>query len=83
MDAEQALADFEAAKEEVLGHHQALSTWALEAVAERDRMRRLFNRLEAAVSHHKRAQDGFADDYDVALYDARDKILRDYAEGRG
>lgn len=51
---------------------------------ERDRMIRLWNRLEAAVSHHKKAHDrgdAFAEDADVALWNARDRILHDYAEG--
>ncbi len=46
---------------------------------ERDRWIRLFNRLEAAVSHHKRATGEFATDADEALYAARDRILRDAA----
>jgi hypothetical protein len=53
------------------------------AVADRDRWVRLFNRLEAAVSHHKRAL-GYEDDdayepWDEALYKARAQILRDAA----
>lgn len=52
-------------------------------VAERDRMRRLFNRLEAAISYHKLDKVTFNDDVDDALYVARDRILRDYAEGSG
>jgi hypothetical protein len=46
------------------------------------RCRRLFDRLENAISHHKREHDSgryFADDPDEALWAARDKILRDYA----
>lgn len=58
-----------------------------DAQAERDRYIRLFNRLEAAVSHHKKAHlpEGrcFADDPDEALWKARDKILRDSCEGKG
>lgn len=53
---------------------------------EKDRLVRLFNRLEAAVSHHKKAHDSgryFADDPDEALWKAREKILNDYAEGKG
>src|SRR4051812_43086376 len=44
---------------------------------------RLFNRLEAAISHHKKAHDSgryFADDPDEALWAARDKILRDVGD---
>lgn len=61
----------------------------LEEVREtRDRMRRYFNRLEAAVSHHRRAveEDGALigpETWDMALWKVRDKILRDYAEGEG
>ncbi len=49
-----------------------------EAREERDRYIRLFNRLEAAISHHEKA-DRFQDDNDLALYAARDKILKDAA----
>lgn len=48
------------------------------AVAERDHWIRLFNRLEAAVSHHRKA-DRFKDDHDEALYAARARILKDAA----
>jgi hypothetical protein len=48
---------------------------------ERDHWIRLFNRLEAAVSHHKRATGGFTTDADDALYAARDRILRAAAKG--
>jgi hypothetical protein len=61
------------------GTHDAL-------VAQRDRYIRLFNRLEAAISHHKKAHDSgqfFADTPDDALWAARDKILRDASEGNG
>lgn len=57
-----------------------------EARDDLDRIRRLFNRLEAAVSHHKRANAGMLGttiEADEALYKARDKILSDYAEGKG
>ena len=54
-----------------------------EAVAERDAARtqrdhwiRLFNRLEAAISHHKR-DSGFADANDESLWYARDRILKE------
>lgn len=51
---------------------------------ERDHIRRLFNRLEAAVSHHRRATEGhFRNAHDEALYAARDKVLSDYADGNG
>lgn len=48
-------------------------------VDERDRWIRLFNRLEAAVSHHKKASAEFPQTHDEALYKARDKILKDAA----
>lgn len=52
------------------------------AAAERDHWIRLFNRLEAAVTHHKKAAAGpFADDADLALWKVRDKILADAAQG--
>lgn len=49
------------------------------------RWKRLFNRLEAAIGHHKRAGEErfFVDAHDEALYAARDRVLRDAAEGRG
>lgn len=43
--------------------------------ADRDRYVRLFNRLDAAISHHK-AAERFPDDHDEALWAARDRILR-------
>jgi dsDNA-specific endonuclease/ATPase MutS2 len=46
---------------------------------ERHRWIRFFNRLEAAISHHKNARGDFTDLADEALYKARDKILRDAA----
>lgn len=47
---------------------------------ERDEARRFFNRIEAAISHHRDATaEGFASDADDALYTARDKVLADYA----
>lgn len=46
---------------------------------DRDHWIRVFNRLEAAISHHKRDTAGFATDADEALYAARDRILRDTA----
>jgi hypothetical protein len=50
-----------------------------ELATERDRWIRAFNRLEAAISHHKR-DEGFPDVHDEALYHARDRILSDLAE---
>lgn len=50
---------------------------------ERDRVRRLFNRLEAAISHHAKATVDFREVHDDALYAARDRVLRDDAEGKG
>lgn len=43
---------------------------------QRDEWIRLFNRLDAAISHHEKA-DRFKDDHDEALYKARQRILRD------
>lgn len=51
---------------------------AREAILDRDHWIRAFNRLEAAISHHKKA-DRFQDDNDLALYAARDRVLRDAA----
>jgi hypothetical protein len=43
----------------------------------RDFWIRLFNRLEASISHHKKAKSAlFVDEVDEALYAARDKILK-------
>lgn len=57
------------------------------AITERDRLRRLIVRLDAAVSHHKKRHqpDGllFAEAADEALWDARDKVIRDWQGGRG
>jgi ABC-type transporter Mla subunit MlaD len=54
-------------------------------VAQRDRLQRLFNRLEAAISHHKQAceQNDVPDVHDEALWAARDRILKDAHEGKG
>lgn len=51
--------------------------------AERDRVRRLYNRLEAAVAHHKRDKGIFYDHVDEALYAAAKRVLKDYADGAG
>ncbi len=49
---------------------------------ERDRWVRLFNRLDAAVTHHQKAtrEQGFTEVHDDALYAARARILRDAAD---
>ena len=69
------------------GHLPHCDVPTQELVADRNRYIRLFNRLEAAVSHHKKAHtpEGryFADDPDEALWKARDKILTDACEGKG
>jgi hypothetical protein len=53
---------------------------ALAATTERDRWIRLFNRLDAAITHHQKAKsDMFMDEVDEALYAARAKVLRDAA----
>lgn len=55
-------------------------------IAERDWVIRLWNRLEAAISHHKKAKTDvgpsylFADEADDALHKAHAKILSDWAE---
>lgn len=49
-------------------------------VEQRDRWIRAFNRLDAAVSHHKRDCQ-FADAEDEALWATRDRILRDLGGG--
>lgn len=50
-------------------------------IAERDHWRRLFNRLDAAISHHARDGKALANEMDEELYAARDRIVRDAAEG--
>lgn len=47
---------------------------------ERDAWIRLFNRLEAAIQHHKHATAGFATDADESLYAATDRIVSDAAD---
>jgi dynactin complex subunit len=49
---------------------------------QRDEWRKLFNRLEASVTHHKTAKlygIDTSDEIDEALWTARDKVLRDAA----
>lgn len=53
---------------------------ALEARDDRDAWVRHFNRLQAAVQHHRDA-DRFKDDHDEALYAAMDRVLRDATKG--
>lgn len=48
--------------------------------AERDEWIQRFNRLEAAIAHHKRDTAGFESTADDSLYAARDRILRDAAK---
>ena len=50
---------------------------------QRDHYIRLFNRLDAAISHHKKNIGPFASDADDALHAARDRILRDAAQRPG
>lgn len=55
-------------------------------VAERDKWIRLFNRLEAAIAYHERANIdllGTTLEDDEALYAARDRVVRDAAEHDG
>lgn len=47
------------------------------------RMVRLFNRLDAAISHHKRDTQAFTSDADERLYVARERIISDWAQGKG
>jgi hypothetical protein len=51
----------------------------------RDALRwiRLFNRLDAAVSHHQAATGQLRTDADDALYAARDRIVHDAHRGAG
>lgn len=52
------------------------------AEAECNHWKRLFNRLEASISHHyKNKSTHFSDEVDDALYAARDRIIRDAAKG--
>jgi hypothetical protein len=61
---------------------RAIETNAKRYRDQRDEGRRLFNRIEAAISHHRRDKSElFVDDIDERLYAARDRILRDSAEG--
>ena len=50
---------------------------------DRDRFHRLFNRIEAAITHHRRdcEANDVPDTHDEALWAARDRVLRDSAEG--
>lgn len=45
--------------------------------AQRDHWIRLFNRLEGAVAHHRKATKDFREVHDEALYAAHDRVLRD------
>jgi len=46
----------------------------------RDRWVRLFNRLDGAISHHRKAKsDLFIDEVDESLYHAHDQILKEAA----
>lgn len=50
------------------------------SVEQRDRYIKLFNRLEAAITHHRNAKLSdvdTSDEIDEALWAARGKILRD------
>lgn len=71
--------DFAAGYEEMwFAHWDACK--ALERVTSAlDRQIRLFNRLDAAVTHHEQA-DRFKEDHDEALYAARARILKDAAQ---
>lgn len=56
-----------------------------EARSETARVQRLFNRLEAAITHHRKACEAndVPDTHDEALWAARDRVLRDAAKGKG
>lgn len=54
-----------------------VETGLTKAVAERDRWRRLFNRLDAAITHHKAATEPFGSNADESLWAARDRVVRD------
>ena len=47
------------------------------------RLIRLFNRLDAAITHHKRDTQTFITDADERLYAARERIVSDFAKGAG
>lgn len=47
---------------------------------DRDHWIRLFNRLDAAINHHKRDTAQFATDADERLWAARDRIVREAAK---
>lgn len=53
------------------------SMTAAEYREQRDGWVRLFNRLEGAVAHHRRATTAFREVHDEALYAAHDRVLRD------
>lgn len=48
----------------------------------RDHWMRMFNRLDAAITHHKRdcEANDVPDTHDEALWAARDRVLRDSAD---
>lgn len=50
---------------------------------ERDRIRRLFTRLDGCINHHKKMTAGVESDADDVLYRLRDKVVSDYAAGKG
>lgn len=55
-----------------------------ELVAQRDHWKRLFNRLDAAITHHQNSTVAtYRWDFDYALYAAHDKVLKDAARGEG
>lgn len=49
---------------------------AAEYREQRDTWVRLFNRLEGAVSHHRKATEHFREVHDEALYAAHDRVLK-------
>lgn len=60
------------------GHDRLPESKLAAAIAQRDHWIRMFNRLEVAISHHKRDCE-FTDGEDDRLWAARDRILRQAA----
>jgi hypothetical protein len=80
--AEKAIAARDAQAEEFAAATAAMERVMGLVVRQRDAWIRLFNRLDAAVNHHKRDVEagGLADDPDERLWKAQDRVLRDAAQ---
>lgn len=76
-----AMAEIERLRKELKRSQKDAQYW----LRDRDRWHRLFYRIEAAISHHKRdcEANDVPDVHDEALWAARDRVLRDSAEGKG